>query len=288
MTDVIHDIGYRHYDGPRLGRGRIRLALWQDGLRSVYGFGRSARAKVFPILLLALFSVPALVVVVITVASKADSLPMTESEYVIYFQTLVALFVAAQAPVVLSQDLRYRTIPLYLSRPVTRIDYVLARYAAMAAAVFVFIAIPQLIIYAGGLLAKLPPWSTTLELLQGLAAAVLYALVLSGIALVFASVVIRRGIGVAVIMGTFFLLGTAVIVLQGIAMSEEREKFAGWVSLGNPFSLVDGVQSSIFDLRATAPANPPGMLAGIVFTVIMISLIAGSYGLLVRRYRGAL
>jgi ABC-2 type transport system permease protein len=243
-----------------------------------------------PVLLVVLMTVPALIVVVITTVTKADALPISEVEYPIYFQTVVALFVAAQAPAILSRDLRYRTIPLYLSRPLTRTDYVQARYGAVAAAVFVFIAIPQLFLYAGALLAKLPPWSATLGLLQGLFAALLYALVLAGIGLVIASVTTKRGMGVAAIMGTYFLLGTAVIVLQGIAMGSEpsREAFAGWVALGNPFSMVDGVVSSLFDLRATAPANPPGTAAGVVFTLAVVALVAGSYGLLVRRYRGVL
>jgi ABC-2 type transport system permease protein len=288
MTDVIHDIGYRHYDGPRLDRRRIRSALLLDGLRGAYGFGRAARAKVMPILLLTLMTVPALIVVVIATVMKADSLPIGEAAYPIYFQTLVALFVASQAPAVVSRDLRYRTIPLYLSRPMKRVDYVQARFGALAGAVFIFIAVPQLILYAGALLAKLPPWSATVDLLQGLFAAGLYALVLTGVALVIASVTTRRGLGVAAIMGLFFLLGTAVIVLQGIGMESDREDFAGWVMLGNPFSLVDGVVSSLFDVRATAPANPPGTLAGVVFTTVLLALIAGSYGLLVRRYRGVL
>jgi ABC-2 type transport system permease protein len=288
MTDVIHDIGYRHYDGPRLDRGRIRLALLVDGLRGAYGFGRAARSKVMPILLLVLMTVPALIVVVVATLTQADSLPISEVAYPVYFQTVLALFVAAQAPAVISRDLRYRTIPLYLSRPMTRVDYVQARYGALAGAVFLFVAIPQLILFAGALLAKLPPGSAALDLLQGLFAALLHAVVLSGLALVIASVTTRRGLGVAAIMGTYFLLGTAVIVLQGITVGTGRDRLAGWVAIGNPVSLVDGVVTSLFDLRVTGPANPPGTLAGVVFTLALLAVVAGSYGLLVRRYRGVL
>ena len=47
---VIHDLGYRHYDGPRLGRGAIIRALYWHSLRSAYGIGRGAKAKIVPIL----------------------------------------------------------------------------------------------------------------------------------------------------------------------------------------------------------------------------------------------
>jgi ABC-2 type transport system permease protein len=288
MTDVIHDIGYRHYDGPRLDRGRVRLALLLDGLRGAYGIGRAARSKVMPILLLAFIAVPALIVVVIATVMKATELPIGELAYPVYFQTLVALFVAAQAPVVLSRDLRYRTMPLYLSRPMTRLDYVQARYGALAAATFVFVAIPQLILFAGALLAKLPPWSSTVDLLQGLFAALLSALVLAGLALVIASVTTRRGLGVAAIMGLYFLLGLAVVVLQGISMAQDRKALAGWVAIGNPFSLVDGVVCSLFDRSVTGPADPPGTLAAAVFAAVTVVLVVGCFGLLVRRYRGVL
>ncbi|WP_208542995.1 hypothetical protein [Nocardioides euryhalodurans] len=32
-TGAIHDIGYRHYDGPRLGAAYIRRSLFVDTLR---------------------------------------------------------------------------------------------------------------------------------------------------------------------------------------------------------------------------------------------------------------
>ena len=62
---VIHDIGYRHYDGPRLGRGYVQRSLFTETLRGSYGLGRAARTKVVPMLLLAAMCVPALVLVVV-------------------------------------------------------------------------------------------------------------------------------------------------------------------------------------------------------------------------------
>ena len=58
---AIHDIGYRHYDGPRLGASYIRRSLFVDTLRGAYGFGRSARSKVVPLALVAIMVLPAVV-----------------------------------------------------------------------------------------------------------------------------------------------------------------------------------------------------------------------------------
>jgi ABC-2 type transport system permease protein len=47
---VIHDIGYRHYEGPRLGRAAIARALGWHSLRSAFGVGRGAKAKIIPVI----------------------------------------------------------------------------------------------------------------------------------------------------------------------------------------------------------------------------------------------
>ena len=48
VTGTIYDIGYRHYDGPRLGRRGAIGAIVGAGLRAVFGLGRSGRSKIIP------------------------------------------------------------------------------------------------------------------------------------------------------------------------------------------------------------------------------------------------
>ena len=60
-TGVIHDLGYQHYDGPRLGRPAIVRALAWHSLRSAFGLGRGARAKIVPVLAFAIMCLPAVV-----------------------------------------------------------------------------------------------------------------------------------------------------------------------------------------------------------------------------------
>ncbi|HEY8718270.1 MAG TPA: hypothetical protein VIM26_06720, partial [Pengzhenrongella sp.] len=56
---VIHDLGYRHYEGPRLGRRHITRALFIESAKGAYGLGRSARSKVMPMILLGAMCLPA-------------------------------------------------------------------------------------------------------------------------------------------------------------------------------------------------------------------------------------
>src|SRR5690606_17071557 len=44
----IHDIGYQRYGGPRLGRGYAWRSLYQHSLRTAFGLGRGAKAKLVP------------------------------------------------------------------------------------------------------------------------------------------------------------------------------------------------------------------------------------------------
>ena len=45
-SGAIHDIGYRRYEGPRLGASYIRRSLFLETLRGSFGLGRSARSKI--------------------------------------------------------------------------------------------------------------------------------------------------------------------------------------------------------------------------------------------------
>ena len=73
---VIHDLGYRRYEGQRLGRPGIIRALYWHSLRSAFGIGRGARAKIVPILAFILMCLPAIVNAV-SVAQHPGSAPIS-------------------------------------------------------------------------------------------------------------------------------------------------------------------------------------------------------------------
>ena len=58
---VIHDLGYRRYDGPRLGRAQMVRALAWHSFRSAFGFGRGAKAKIIPAIAFVALLLPAVV-----------------------------------------------------------------------------------------------------------------------------------------------------------------------------------------------------------------------------------
>jgi ABC-2 type transport system permease protein len=280
---VIHDLGYRHYDGPRLGRAVITRALFVESAKGAYGLGRSARSKVMPMILLAAMCLPAIIIAIVTVVTKADAPSYTA--YLLNTELLVMVYVAGQAPASVSRDLRFRVISLYFSRPIRRVDYVAAKYAAMAVALLVFMVLPLTILFAGALLAKLPIGDQVPNYLRSLAGAVLLALVLAGIGLVIAALTPRRGLGVAAVIAVLAMLAGVQAAVQAIADDQGRDTFAGYAGLISPFTIVDGVQSALLGADTVLPAQPPGIAGGLVFLLAALLIVAGTFGALLMRYR---
>ncbi|QIJ63552.1 ABC transporter permease [Streptomyces sp. JB150] len=282
----IHNIGYRSYDGPRLGRAYARRSLYSQSLRGAYGLGRSAKSKVLPMLLFVVMCLPAGILVAVAVATKASELPLDYTRYAILLQAVISLYVASQAPQAVSLDLRFKTVPLYFSRPMETADYVRAKYAALASAMFLLTATPLIVLYAGALLAKLDFAEQTKGFAQGLVSVALLSLLFAGIGLVIAAVTPRRGFGVAAVIAVLTISYGAVSTLQAIAFEQETTEAIGWIGLFSPITLIEGVQSAFLGATSTFPGNTnPTDAQGAVYVLVTLGLIAGCYGLLMRRYR---
>ena len=285
--DVIHDIGFRHYDGVRFGRGWIVRSLLVDTLRGIFGLGRPARAKVMPWILVGILLAPPLVVALVAVLTGATSLPITYTEYLSRLWLPIALFVAGSAPYAVSRDLRYGVLPLYMSRPMVRTDYVWARYGGLAIAMFLITAGPQTLLLIGALLAKMPVGDQLTGWLGGLLASAVLAVLLSAIGLVIAAFTPRRGLGVAAII-------TPLLVVQGISEALSRvarlQGATTWAVLAgaiDPSRLVDGLAAKILDVTPASQFAPTTGGEVAVFVLVYVVLVAGAGALLLRRYRKA-
>ena len=122
---VIHDIGYQRYTGAAAGpRATLSARSTCTALRTAFGLGRSAKAKIFPWVVVGLVIVMAAIVAAIQSAIRAqigpgrciDVLAVPDHDV----SLLVILFCAVVAPELVSRDLRGGVLPLYFSRPLTR------------------------------------------------------------------------------------------------------------------------------------------------------------------------
>jgi ABC-2 type transport system permease protein len=230
--------------------------------------------------------VPAAIMVAVAVATKAKELPLDYTRYAIVLQAVISLYVASQAPQSVSRDLRFKTVPLYFSRPIETADYVLAKFAALASALFALTAAPLLVLYVGALLAKLDFADQTKGFAQGLVSVALLSVLFAGIGLVIASVTPRRGFGIAAVIAVLIVSYGAVSTLQAIADAQGSPSAIPWIGLFSPVTLIDGVQSAFLGATPALPGgHGPSNGQGVVYIVVVLGLIAASYGLMMRRYR---
>jgi ABC-2 type transport system permease protein len=288
-TGVIHDIGYRPYSGARLGEGAVAWSLFVTGLRHCFGLGRSARSKALPMILLGLMLLPALILVGVLVQAK-DLLGINEqlvaySTYPITTQLLISVFVASQAPALVSRDLRFRTLTLYLARPLRRTTYVLVRMASLTAATFILVGLPLLVMYVGGLLADLPVGRETELFLEALLGALLLAGCLAGPAALVAALTTRRGLAVAAIIVVLLVSYAVVSPIQGIGTAEGHDTIAQVAGLFSPYTLTNGLQVWLFDSPSAMPTKPTGDGVGLLHLLAVVVVLVGSVGAMLWRYR---
>ena len=287
-SGVIHDLGYRPYAGPRLGAGPVAWSFFRTGLRNTYGLGRSGRSKVLPMILLAMMLLPALILVGVLVQAQdlldLDQQLVAYSRYPVITQALISVFVAAQAPALISRDLRFRTITLYLARPMHRSVYVLVRYASLTVATFILIGAPLVLMYAGGLLADLPVGRETRDFLGAMFGAVLLAALLSGLAAVVAALTVRRGLAVAAVIVVLGVSYTAVSTVQGIRPTPATTRSARSRASSRRTRWSTASRSSCSTPR-TRPSRRRRHGHGSGLRPVALLIVAGSVGALLARYR---
>ncbi len=279
---VIHDIGYRRYDGPRLGRGYARRVLFGYSLRSLFGLGRWARSKVLPFGLAGLVWAPAVIMVAVTAALDVQAIPFARYQY--FLQPVIALFLATQAPVLVTGDLRHGVLPLYFSRPLLRFDYVAAKLTALFAGMLIVVVTPLVILYLGELLAGMDAVERTSRFFPALGGAVVLAAVLSCVGLALTAFARRRAFGIAAIIAVFLATSGIVAVLRQLGQAAGAEALPRYAGLLNPFDLVDGFQGWALGVSGTAHPPPAG-LAGVAYLTVTAALIAAPVLLVWWRYR---
>ena len=299
---VIHDIGYQTYDGPRLGRGDIALALCWHSLRSAFGIGRGAKAKIIPVITFVIMCSPAVINAVVMALGRSHARVVSYDSYVGTLRVLVLLvFIAAQAPELVSRDLRSRVLPLYFARPIRRRDYPLAKFAAFALALLAMIDIPVLLLYVGTILQAhggAAIWAQTRAVAPGLLVGLMWAVVLAAVGLALASVSGRRAFSTGSVAVFLFMTWTLTAVLTKIVQSTgpqgtgARLASAAQVSaaehlfgLISPFTVLDGVRQWLGGTSRGIVADPGGY--GVAYGLMLLAFCGISLAALVRRYATA-
>jgi len=290
----IYDLGYRGYEGPRLGRRAAIVALVMHSLRTAWGLGRSARSKLVPVGLLVFALLPSLVAlgiaaVVSQVGAAGEAFealsPVRYSSLFPIIATLVTLFCAAQAPELFGRDQRDGVLPLYFSRAISRLDYAAARALGLLASLAFLVLTPQLILLVGRVLASL-------DVLEGIRVEVssLPAILISGllmcallgsVAAAVAALTPRRSYATVAIIAVF----TIPSIIAALLTELSGGTFASYAVLLSPGDTLDGLNAFLFGVDPDSDVVEQAGLDGWLYLAAAIAWIAVSAVILARRFR---
>jgi ABC-2 type transport system permease protein len=206
------------------------------------------------------------------------------------------IFIAAQAPELVSRDLRSHVLPLYFSRPLRRLDYPLAKLAAFILACLAMIEIPLLFLYLGTITQAhggSAIWHETRALIPGLLVGLMWAVLLAAIGLFLASLSGRRAYSTGTIAIFFFLTWILAGLLYSVSTGQGHPFRGGQVAttgarlsgLVSPFTVLDGVRQWLGG-TSPGPIPPPGSY-GPLYGVMLLVLLGLAVGGLAVRYRKA-
>jgi ABC-2 type transport system permease protein len=218
------------------------------------------------------------------VLTGLGELPVSYADYTNQTQLLVSLFAASQAPVLFSRDLRHRSIVLYLARPLVAPVFALVRWASLTLAIFLFTAIPTVVLYAGAMLAGLDKSDQTTAALKAVALQALLAMMVAGVSGVISSVSLRRGFAVVGSVMALIVLTGIVTVMQNIAFYEgDNATVSVGVGLLSPWSLHNGLANA-WDAGVDTPVPVDGAWVP-AYAIVAVLLAAACLLGLVARFR---
>ena len=308
----VYDIGYRHYEGPREGRNRARLALWTNGVRTALGLGRGTRAKVLPILLFASTMVPAAIFVIM--ASLAEDFGVSDivevpghADYYDVVSILVLMFSAIIAPELLCADRRSQVLQLYLVRPLTPTDYVAGRWLAFFTIVLALVYSGQIVMFVGFTFAAEEPLdyirANWLDVPRFLAAGAVVAVFVTTIPLAVSGFTARRAYAAGFVIGLFIISSAAINALttcterevrieNGVTTVDRCEAVTGqwakWIGLADFGSAPSHINGMIFDEVSDSDlARHVSELNDAIPIAWFILLTVGPAAILLRRYQKA-
>jgi len=287
---AVYDRGYRPYEGPRGRRGAATFALYKASMRRALGLRRSWRQKAAPFTLLGIVTIPAIVNVGIGYVTRDKFLTeridiITYRDYVGVSAALL-LFVALVAPDVVCPDRRQRVLPLMFARPLTGVDYVVAKLGAIATILFAFSFLPQVVLFVGNMLVSdsaLDYFTGHLDVLWKVTlSVVLLAVFYAVIGVTIASFTDRRIVAGASIIGLFLITSIA----SGIFVGEVDLNGGSAAGLINVLALPLQLRDLVFlghlstESSLTGVRNG-GLLAIGAYSVVLVFAVVT----LLRRYR---
>jgi ABC-2 type transport system permease protein len=212
----IYDLGYQAYDGPRRSADWAPVTVWRHTVQRVLGLRRPFRHKILPGLALLIAFAPALVYVgiagLLPVDLIGDDLLPSYADYYGVIAMALILFSSFVAPEALCTDRRTGMLDLYLSGPLDRNRYLLAKWTAVFAVMLLMTMGPQLFMLSSFTIEDAGPPIRDLPkvLLEIVVAGLGVALLYTAVAMAVSSLTTRRAVA-AVAIALVLLVPSLVV-----------------------------------------------------------------------------
>jgi ABC-2 type transport system permease protein len=276
------DVAYTRYDGERSGRPAAiwSLARW-SALRAL-GARRGWKAKLVPIVLTLIALTPALVVLglraLFSGASFANNLDIPYARYSTITALVILVFSVVITPELVCPDRRDRTLSLYFSTSISRLDYVLAKLLGALLPLLLVTMVPLLVLYVGNVLFAVHPLgyfqAHAGDLLRIIGGGLMIGCFYGVAGLAVASLTGRRAFAVGGYLA-FLLIPTLIGGVLGEALNERYLRLMAVAAV---------------PIRASRDLYPgftdPSNLGAGLWILDAVGLIAAGLVVLALRYRG--
>jgi ABC-2 type transport system permease protein len=274
---AVYKRGYQRYAGPRTGRWTRFMVLPR------YAWDRLYQQRLVILLTMLAFVWPLLCAGFIYLTNHVELLQGLEPEFrqfiqvngrffsiFMYVQAVFAIFLAAMAgPGLIAPDLANNALPLYLSRPLTRWKYALARMIVIVGMLSVITWIPGLLLFglqgslAGGWW-LVSNWTLGAGMVVGF---LLWLLILSLVAMAASAYVKWRVVAGAISLAFFF-------ILAGVAAMIDEVFRVTWGHVLDPAWTVNRVWCALLDVDPPAgPGAGTSLLSLAVFVLVLVFVI---------------
>lgn len=270
---AVYRRGYQRYQGPRTGRFTRLMVLPR------YAWERLLEQRLVVIILILAFFWPLACGVFIYVANHAElwrgigndlsRLLSIDGEFFVIFmgvQSIFAVILAAfTGPSLIAPDLSNNALPLYFSRPLSRTDYVLARWMVLAGVLSVVTWIPGMLLFSmqsglAGWLWFSQNWTVGLGLFTGF---VIWILLVALVALACSAYVKWRIVAGALVLAFFF-------ISSGVAEMLNKVLRVDWGVLLNPAHCMIQICRTFLGAE---PLQGPNAVACAITLLIMSGLL---------------
>ncbi len=272
---AVYRRGYQRYDGPRALHIERLLVLPREAWRRL-------AAQRIVVALLALSCIwPLLCAAFIYLANHAElwsgmsrelaSFLAIDAQFFLTYMkvqaTLSVILAALAGPGLISPDLANQGLPLYFSRPISRLEYVLAKMAALVWLLSLVTWIPGLLLVLTQASMAPPGWlALNWRIALGVAAGFWLWILLVALVAVASSAWVRwRLIAGAVVLGFFFVLSGVGVLVNAVFRVE-------WGDLVNPLRSSYGIWCAMLGAEMPAGVSLPAAAAALLLMTAVLSL----------------